>query len=256
MSKTATTADVFSSWLTAHRKNVRHHELLLLSERDGLREKVANELRRIIRDHYVSPAITAKRLTELGAPRTAKLLKDHIPKTKTARSGDLGEILATEIAERLMQFRVPIRRLRWKDGRNMALRGDDIVAVAKASNTSLKFLKGESKSRAILNSTVVDEACESLDRDRGRPSRHSVLFVAERLRERGEDGLALQLENAVLQSFRSSIVEHLLFTVSVSYPETHLNDHLTGCNKKRVRHAVGVQIKDHVAFVKSLYSTI
>jgi len=256
MSNRATTPDVLARWLTAQSKDVRHHKLLLLSERDGLREKVAGELRGILRDHYVSPAITAKRLAELGAPKTAELLKAHIPKTKTARSGDLGEILATEIAERLMKFRVPIRRLRWKDGRNMALRGDDIVAVARASATSLKFLKGESKSRANLNSAAVEEACESLDRDGGRPSRHSVLFVAERLRERGEDALARELESAVLQSFRSAIVEHLLFAVSGNNPETHLNDHLTACKKKRVRHAVGVHIKDHVAFIKNMYSKL
>lgn len=256
MSNKATTPDLFARWLTTQNRDVRQHKLLLLSERDGLREKVLGELRDILRSHYVAPAIAAKRLTELGAPKTAALLTDHIPTTKTARSGDLGEILATELSERQLGFDVPIRRLRWKDGRNMALRGDDIAAVAKVASTSLTFLKGESKSRATLASAGVNEASEALDRDRGRPSRHSVLFVAERLREQGDDALARELEDAVLQSFRSVAVEHLLFTVSGNNPETYLNDHLTVCRQRHVRHAVGIHIKDHVAFVKSLYSKL
>ena len=248
--------DIFAQWLCMQTKDVRHHKLVLLSERDGLREKVLDELRRIVRSHYVAPATTAKRLTELGAPKTAELLKDHLPTEKKARSGELGEVLATELAERRLGFKVPIRRLQWKDGRNMALRGDDIVAVAKASGAPIKFLKGESKSRASLAQSVVDEAAEALDRDRGRPTRHSVLLVADRLRQQGQDALARELEDALLQSFRSTPVEHLLFTVSGNNPETMLNDHLTACRKRRVRHAVGMHIKDHGAFVKNLYSKL
>ena len=46
------------------------------------------------------------------------------------RSGDLGEIYATEwIDSSERRLRAPIKRLRWKDHRNMAMRGDDVIGI-------------------------------------------------------------------------------------------------------------------------------
>jgi hypothetical protein len=225
-----------------------------MTEQPGVRAGVLDDVREVVRSHYISPEITAKRLAELGAPKTAQLLLEHVPTTKTARSGDLGEVLATEVAEQILNFKVPIRRLRWKDGREMALRGDDIVGIRVATNGHLEFLKGESKSRVALSTTVLDEGGEALDRDRGRPTRHAVLFVAERLRELGNDALAARLENAVLESFSGSRVEHLLLALTGGNPKNLLNDHLTAAaKKKRTRHAVGVRIVDHGAFIDLLF---
>jgi hypothetical protein len=252
----AKTQDAFARLLAANAQAVGRHKLVTLIERDGVRDQVMPELRGIFKIHYVSAEITAQRLTEMGAPKTALLLKEELPKSKKARSGELGEVFATELVERRLGFEVPIRRLRWKDGREMALRGDDIIGVSKVGTAPIKILKGESKSRVALAPSVVNQAADALDRDRGRPTRHSTLFVAKRLREQGRHVLANELEEAVLQSFRGVPVEHLLFTVSGNNPEMHLNDHLSACTKKRVRHAVGVHLKNHGAFVKSVYSKI
>lgn len=247
-------AHVLTRWLATTSSTVGKHPLHLMTEVPGVRAGVLDDVRHIVRSHYVSPELTAKRIAELGAPKTAELLREHVPTTKTARSGDLGEVLATEIAEQTLKFNVPIRRLRWKDGRNMALRGDDIVGVRVATNGKLAFLKGESKSRAALTTGVLDEAGEALDRDRGRPTRHAVLFVAERLRELADDALAARLENAVLDSFSGSRVEHLLLALTGGSPKNLLNAHLTAAStKKRTRHAVGVRIVDHGAFIDVLF---
>jgi hypothetical protein len=254
MTFTATNIDFFDRWLSIQKTNAGRHVLLICTENPGSRDNVIIELRDIVRSHYVAPEITVRRIAELGAPRTAELLREHLPTSKTARSGDLGEVLATELTERRLAFRVPIRRLRWKDGRDMALRGDDIVAIARDPKGRLTFLKGESKSRANLTSTVVTEAADALDRGRGRPTRHSVLFVADRLREQGEDGLANDLERAVLQSFRGYPVEHLLFTVSGNNPDTPLSNHLSTCTNPMRRHAIGVRIIGHGQFVERLFS--
>jgi hypothetical protein len=256
MNPSAKTPDVFARLLAANVQDIGRHKLVTFIERDGVRDQIMGELREIFKSHYVSPEIASQRLIELGAPKTALLLKEEFPKSKKARSGELGEVFATELVERRLGFEVPIRRLRWKDGREMALRGDDIIGVFKAGIAPIKILKGESKSRVALAPSVVNEAAYALDRDRGRPTRHSTLFVAKRLREEGRNVLANELEEAVLQSFRGVPVEHLLFTVSGNNPEMHLNDHLSACTKKRVRHAVGVQLKNHGAFVKSVYSRI
>lgn len=228
--------------------------MLLLHKKDEIWDALLASLREIVRDHYVAPDITAKRLEDLGSPKTAALLREHLPTSKRARSADLGEVIATEVAESQLGFEVPIRRLRWKDGREMALRGDDLVGISRGQNKKLRFLKGESKSRAAMTSTVINEAAEALERDKGRPTRHSVLFVAGRLREKGNDKLATELEAALLQSFRGYAVEHLLFTLSGNNPKDLLSQHLEACkNQKRCRHAVGIRIKEHGKLITELY---
>lgn len=230
------------------------HKLWLLAERDGSRSSILNELRQLVRGHYVDPQTAAKRIASLGAPKTAKLLREHIPTDKKARSGDLGELLATEVAEQWLKYTVPIRRLRWKDGREMALRGDDIIGVARDRTSKLLMLKGESKSRVTLSTAVLEEAGNALDSERGRPTRHSVLFVAERLREQGNDALAEDLEDSVLGSFRGVPVAHLLFVLTGGPPENLLTAHLKSvARKRRVRHAVGIRIADHGKFIDLLF---
>ena len=243
----------FDEWLTAKTSDVGRHTLSVFRESNGTRAKCLDRLRQIVRSHYVTPEVTAERLAALGAPQTAALLKEHLPTLKRARSGDLGEIVATEIAECRLAYQVPVRRLRWKDGREMALRGDDIVGLARGASNKLRFLKGESKSRATLATAALDEAAEALDRDRGRPSRHSVLFVADRLREQGQDDLAKDLEEAVLHSFRDCTVEHLLFVLTGSDPGLLMSKHLKACPKKRRRHGIALRIKDHGRFIDQLF---
>jgi hypothetical protein len=229
-----------------------------MTEQEGARSAVLDDVRAVVRKHYVSPEMAADRVADLGAPATAKILRELLPKTKTARSGDFGEVLATEIAEQTLGFIVPVRRLRWKDGRNMALRGDDIVGVridAKGKLTAL--LKGESKSYATLTNAAIGKAAEALDRDRGRPGRHAVLFIATRLRETGKNedaALATQLEGAVIAGFSGGVVEQFFLALTGSDPKTLLANHLKSVSKKkRPRHTVGVQIADHGDFIKLLF---
>ena len=250
-----TTTHVIQRWLDGQRTRVGRHNLLLMTELHNARATILADLRNVVRQHYVDPKLAAQRLATLGAPATAQILQEHVPTNKRARSGDFGEILATEVAEQQLKYRVPIRRLRWKDGRNTALRGDDLIGVSSAKNL-LKILKGESKSRDKLSTADLQDAGTTLDRDRGRPTRHSVLFVAERLRETGDDddALATALETAALGGFRGVPIHHMLFTVCGASPKQLLTRHLVDvATRRRIRHAVGVHLNGHGDFIEKLF---
>jgi len=212
---------------------------------------------RLVSRHYESDELAAQRLEALGAPKTAALLREKLPTTKKARSGEMGEILATEIAERHFGWRVPVRRLRWKDGRDMALRGDDLTGIWISKDNELWFLKGESKSRSGSIASAIGDASTALDRDRGRPSRLSVLFVAERLREQNEIALALNLESALTESFRGCTINQFLFALTGTDPEKLLTEHFGNLKKRRPRrYVVGLQVKDHADFIKKVYESL
>lgn len=58
--------------------DVGRHALSVMAEANGARVKILDDLRLMIRDHYVAPDVTAKRIAELGAPQTAELLREHL----------------------------------------------------------------------------------------------------------------------------------------------------------------------------------
>ena len=80
---------------------------------------------------------SGRALARLGKPAAAALIQGKLPTNKAIRSGDLGEIYATEwIDAHSGGYRAPIKRLRWKDHRNMAMRGDDVIGILQDAQTS------------------------------------------------------------------------------------------------------------------------
>jgi hypothetical protein len=116
----------------------------------------------------------AEDVRELGYPGAAAILAERM-RAPPEHVRELGEILATELVEEHLEFEVPIRRLRYKDGREMALRGDDFVGLKLDDQQKLHYLKGESKSRVNLANATISEARKALSRDDGRPTATSSL---------------------------------------------------------------------------------
>jgi hypothetical protein len=166
-----------------------------------------------------------KTLTDAEA---ATFVEGKLPTSKSIRSGDLGEILATEWIATQGGYQVPIKRLRWKDHRNMAMRGDDVIGIQQNPQAGgLQFLKTEAKSRVALSSAVVTEARAGLDKDGGLPSAHALSFIADRLADLGNDALSDAILDAQLKTgIQPQQVRHLLFTFSGNNPETHLTGSL------------------------------
>lgn len=169
----------------------------------------------IVPGHYASEESVARALSRLGKPAAAALIEGKLPTTKNIRSGDLGEIYATEwIYAHSGGYRAPIKRLRWKDHRNMAMRGDDVIGILQdAATERLYFLKTEAKSRVALTGQVLTDARAGLDKDGGLPSAHALSFISARLLELDDLPLADAIDDALLKhSIPEQNVKHLLFT--------------------------------------------
>jgi hypothetical protein len=180
-----------------------------------------------------------------------------LPQSKRARSGHLGEILATEtVPACLSSFKIPIKRLRWTDGRESALRGEDLIGIARESHV-VRFLKGESKSRRTLTPSVVAEAREALNANDGRPSQHAFGFIMNRLFELGQEELALIFEEyMLLKSIPVQQLVHLTFTLSGNDACDALKADLGGCGGGIEQHAIAIRIQDHQEFIASVYNRL
>ena len=245
----------FPNWCEQSNEDVGPHAMHVLSARLVDIARGRDEVSAVVPQHYAAEERVAGILRRLGKPAAAAYIESKLPTTKSIRSGDLGEILATEYITNLTLYAVPVKRLRWKDHRNMAMRGDDVIGMIRDPNTGkLQLLKAESKSRAALGAATVAEAREGLDKDGGLPSPHALEFISDRLMELGEENLANAIDDALLKhGIPPNTVQHLLFTFSGNDPSNHLRTSLRAYAGPIRQRGVGVQVADHVHFVASVF---
>jgi len=246
------TTFTITDWMDATCPEAGAENLVLLRERDGARSLIENALRETVKDHLVGLSII-HRIS--GYKKSLEFLRNKMPRPARVRSGDCGEILASEYIEQCTAYRVPIKRLRWKDDRDTAMRGDDVIALRKAK-TRWHVLKAESKSRAALTPSVVKEAVDALSRNAGRPNPSSLAFISARLRELDRDEEADVFDGLQVQAPRLDDIEHLVFTLSGNNPTNPLKAHLPDGSTKCRRHLIGCMIEDHQDFINGLFDQI
>jgi hypothetical protein len=247
---------LFDNWLKSDVEDDEQKRLLKFVEKAGGRASIKAELCQTVRSHYDSLDRIADDIKRLGYKVAAKVLRERLPKTKKARSGDIGEILASELVEEKLEFEVPVRRMRYKDGRELALRGDDFIGVRLDAKEGLRLLKGESKSRAVLAKDVIQDARGALNKHHGRCCPISLLFVADRLLER--DGTSSKLGRAIrkeigTKALRKKSIDHALFTLSGNAPPSALKDDLEDADSGRRHTVINIRIEDHQDFIAEIY---
>ncbi|WP_315926891.1 Hachiman antiphage defense system protein HamA [Mesorhizobium sp. SP-1A] len=247
---------LYDNWCDSVRANNGQKLSLRLTEKPTGRAAAMQALPPIVRSHYDDVARINEDIAALGFTQAAAILAERLPRTPRARSGELGEILATELVEEQLGYRVPVRRLRYKDGREMALRGDDFLGLRTDPAGAVHVAKGESKSRANLTAATIAEARDVLSRDAGRPTPTSILFVTDRLLERGgdEEALGRALRNDVATKIiPAAQIAHILFTVSANNPPQALDDDLENAGVDRPNAVIHLKIEDHQDFIRLSY---
>lgn len=249
---------LYKKWCEATRQKNARKRYWTYVEKDGGREKIRAALTETIRGHYDKLDRIADDVARLGYEVAADILRAHLPQTSTGRSGDLGEILATELVNEEIGLRVPVRRLRYKDGRNMAMRGDDFIGAGYGGQKSLLWLlKGEAKSNKVLGKSTVTSARKVLNRDNGRCTPDSLAFVANRLLESDDEAdvqLGRDLRDEVgLKALRAGRIVHMLFTMSGNGPHASLKENLDAAGTDRDQYVVNLHIKDHQDFIREMY---
>lgn len=249
---------LYERWCVPTKAEDKRKHFWTYAEKDGGRDQIRSDLAETIRSHYDRLERIAEDVKRLGYEVAGEILSAAMPQTTKGRSGDLGEILAAEFVEEEIGLRIPVRRLRYKDGRNMAMRGDDFIGAAyDGAGEKLWLLKGEAKSNKVLGKATVTSARKVLDRDNGRCTPDSLLFVANRLLESDDlddNVLGRSLRDEVgLKSLRADRIDHMLFTVSGNGPHPSLKVDLDAAGTNRDQYVVNVHVEDHQNFIAAIY---
>ncbi|WP_421905664.1 Hachiman antiphage defense system protein HamA [Mameliella sp.] len=248
----------FEAWSEESETEVNGHNMHLVTLKDGLEAIAQEKAVGVLPDHYASPSQVANILDKLGKKAAAEYLRQKLPTKQSLQSGDLGEIFATEYVEERTEFSAPVKRLRWRDHREMAMRGDDVIGIRAATEeVPINFLKVEAKSEAALKTRTVASARTALNSDNGLPSPHALAFIADRLHEIGEEDLSDAIFKALLSDgISADQVQHLLFTFSGNDPKNFLQADLDSCDANISKTDVGLRMVDHQNFIKKVFEEV
>lgn len=249
---------LYEDWCDHGGEQKGRKRYLLLTEKEDGRDAVLEGLGRTVRSHYDRLERIADDVDQLGFGDAAAILRERLPTKPRSRAGDLGEILASELAEEMLEFRVPIRRMRFKDGREVPLRGDDFIGVNFCEDDDgLWLLKGESKSRKTLNKTTITEARAALNGDHGRCTPISLLFVADQLMN-SADGHDQKLGRLIRtevgrKTLAKERIDHALFTLSSNGPIAALQADYEATDKGRHHTVINLHVEDYSDFLDLIY---
>jgi hypothetical protein len=239
----------FDHWLQAQAPFPHCPDLRCFEEVEGGRALIETALRNALTDHLIGLELL-ERLVTTGALAAAL---QRVPKSARERSGDFGEVLASSWIEEATTFHLPVRRLRFKADREFPMQGDDLIALS--DDEVPRLLKGEAKSRAILDEATIDRASDALNARDGRPKSETLGFLSMRLRETGNDDLAERVET-FLDDCDDDQLEHLLFTVSGNDRRDLLEGAAASTRVRIRRHVVGVAVNDHQALIREAFDAV
>lgn len=249
----------FNDWCDSADTPLGRHHVRVMTGRSADAATGIEMTAAIVPAHYAAEERIATALERLGKAAAAQMITELLPQTPQIRSGDLGEIYATEWIDAFSSYRAPIKRLRWKDHRNMAMRGDDVIGMFLDPATQrLHFLKTEAKSRISLRTQTLEKARTGLDKDGGLPSSHALSFISARLMELATNAPLVDAIDEAL--YRHGIppesVKHLLFTFSGNSPQALLTQALQAYPGPIEQWGVGLHVDGHAAFVGAVYDRV
>ena len=222
--------------------------LRVLLEKNGTRAAVIGTLRQLVADHFYD----ADLLSRLGFEQAADIVRANLPTRKHIRSGDLGEILATEYVTWQTGFFIPLKKLRHKDDRDQPMRGNDVIGL-RVLDGAYWVLKGEAKSAVVMDDATVTSACTTLVNDDHRPKASTLVFISRMLRMLGRDAEAEQIDRLQSSPVVFDRVVHLVFSFSGNDPEPMLRPHAGPLAPINDRRLVGLRVNDHQAFIDLVF---
>jgi hypothetical protein len=98
---------LFKARCTGTKHKSKKKTLRTYSEKDGSRTAVLEPLGEAVRTHYDRADLIADDVARLGYDGASEILRALLPQSKRARSGDLGEILASDWLRRIWTFVFP-----------------------------------------------------------------------------------------------------------------------------------------------------
>jgi HamA len=187
--KLAFTPDEFvRRWLRPYRPSGRYVKFrwIHLSEQANLRERILDALVRTVFIYHNDPVEFKGYVADLGYEQAAELF-DKRPRDDKTRTGNFGEVVASEYLRQKEGFDLPVYRLRWNTNPDTSMRGEDVLAFkfGEPDGRGRELCIAEAKAEERFDSRTVEDAYKQLATGK-RPRPNSIPFVCSVLTLQGE----------------------------------------------------------------------
>ena len=215
------------------------------------------ELTETLPSAYANTSALALIAEHHGKPGVAALLRNKFPTKPNARSGDMGEILATAYLNEECGYVVGPSRLTERDHQEWAMKGDDVLAARIVNGSDLYIIKGEAKSKVKLSAATVREARQGLARNNEMPSPHSLSQFATRLIGTPNQAIGEAVLDAQISSgLRPHQIGHLMFLFTSSDPSAHVSADLTTYQGSVRQLIITLRVQEHQKFINDSYEGV
>jgi hypothetical protein len=165
MSNAPSRADFDNFWFSpgSQHSSYTKFEHRPIQERTTARRRVKAALADAVLDHHVFPAVIEGALRRIGFTKTLRLLSQRLPRERRTRTGNFGEVLASEHLRQRYGYQMPVFKLRYMDHPNMPMRGEDLVAFRLSGKRVIAGLCiGEAKTMQAFRPQEVQDAHDRL----------------------------------------------------------------------------------------------
>jgi hypothetical protein len=192
--------------------------LLATEERKAARRRVKAAISEAVLDHHVFPAVIEGALKRIGFTKTLRLLSERLPREPRTRTGNFGEVLASEHLRQRYGYQMPVFKLRFMDHPNMPMRGEDLVAFRlKGKRVIAGLCVGEAKTMQAFRSQEVQDAHDRL-KQAYHPHPVSLAMISSILHTQGSP-LAEEVDKVLeTLSVRSFPRDNWIFLVTGNAP--------------------------------------
>ncbi|MFG1648511.1 Hachiman antiphage defense system protein HamA [Micromonospora sp. NPDC049275] len=206
---------------------------------------------------YAASGALAAIAERLEKDALAKYLRNKVPTEKAARSGDMGEILATAYLHEEARYVVGPSRLIHRDHQEWAMRGDDALGAKLHSDGKPVIVKAEAKSRTKVGKPTITAAREGLARNEEMPSPHSLTQFADRLLGTADDDLGNAIIDLLLEDgVRPNRVSHLMFLFTSNDPSSQVAADLQAYSGPVPQLTITLQVQRHQEFIRDAYEIV
>ena len=206
---------------------------------------------RLLQEHYFYEDEIARWIQRFDVPKLSALIASRLPDKNTTRTGELGEMFAVEYVETSLGYKVPIRRFRYRDSRNVPMHGDDALAVELLEGR-LFLIRVEAKNNEPLSRRTLNEAYKKLARSNFLPSADTLTFTARILREQRPE-LADAIEDVQAEAREQVDISLVMFAVYAAEEDARHLRNFSEAARGPFTAAVGVCIPSRQRLEDAVY---
>ncbi|MGF6990528.1 hypothetical protein M2150_001793 [Lachnospiraceae bacterium PM6-15] len=218
---------------------VEHRELM----ENGNNDPFVEYMKPAIERHHLSPDALRrhKEMVETLKIKGLSIPVSAYPKDLNTRKGNFAEVVLAEYLTVTTDAELPVYRLRYTTNPEQSLKGDDVLLFDLDSDP-VRVIVGESKFRGTPSKAAVVEMVDGLLRSNKAGLPISLMFVANRLFEEGNDELGERVQNCAILFLQDKLeINYVGLLMSNLNAKRIINEHTENKLRNLLVISLGVQ---------------